>query len=108
MTDNEQHLTVVDNPDAGQFEAHIDGHVALVAYIKHGDTMILTHTDVPKELQGRGIASQLARAVLDRARAERWTVIARCPFISQYIERHPEYQSLLRSSTPSPRDAGAP
>jgi uncharacterized protein len=91
-----QEIGVVDNPEANQFEAHVDGHVALVAYLRRDDTIFFTHTEVPKELQGRGLASLLAKAVLDRARAEHWQVVARCPFIAKYIERHPEYQSLLR------------
>jgi predicted GNAT family acetyltransferase len=90
-----QEIPVLHNPEASQFEAHIDGHIAFVSYIKHGDTIIFTHTEVPKELQGRGIASILARAVLERARAEGWRVVARCPFIASYIERHREYQPLL-------------
>jgi len=93
---SDQQIPVVDNPEASQFEAHVDGHVALVSYIKHGDSIIFTHTEVPKELQGRGLARILARAVLDRAQAEGWRVVARCPFIAKYIERHPEYQSLLQ------------
>jgi len=93
---SDQQIPVVDNPEASQFEAHVDGYVALVSYIKHGDSIIFTHTEDPKELQGRGLAGILARAVLDRARAEGWRVVARCPFIAKYIERHPEYQSLLQ------------
>ena len=96
MTGSQQQIPVVDNPGASQFEAHVDGHVAFVSYIKHGDTVIFTHTEVPKELQGRGLANVLARAVLDRARAEGWRVVARCPFIASFIERHPEYQPLLQ------------
>ena len=95
-TSGESQVAVIDNPEANQFEAHVDGHVAFVAYIRHGDMIIFTHTEVPRELQGRGLANVLARGVLDRARAEGWTVVARCPFIAKYIERHPEYQSLLR------------
>lgn len=91
-----EEIRVVDNPDENQFEAHVDGHVALVSYLKRGDTIFLTHTEVPRELQGRGLANVLAKAVLDRARNERWRVVPRCPFIAKYIERHPEYQSLLR------------
>ena len=89
-------LVVVDNPEENQFEAHVDGHVAFVSYLRRGDTIFFTHTDVPKELEGRGVGSRLAKAVLDRARAEHWKVVARCPFIAKYIERHPEYQPLLR------------
>ena len=96
MTGSGQDIPVLDNPEASQFEAHVDEQLAFVSYIKHGDTIIFTHTEVPKELQGRGLASILARAVLERARAEGWRVVARCPFIASYIERHPEYQPLLQ------------
>ncbi|HEY2376853.1 MAG TPA: GNAT family N-acetyltransferase [Gemmatimonadaceae bacterium] len=94
-TGSQEQIAVVDNPEASQFEAHINGYVAFVSYIKHGDTIILVHTEVPKELQGRGLANVLARAVLERARGEGWRVVARCPFIASYIKRHPEYEPLL-------------
>lgn len=97
MTDtNKEAIVLVDNPEEGRFETDVDGHFAFVSYLRRGDTIFLTHTEVPKELEGRGLGSALARAVLDRARAEHWTVVARCPFIAQYVERHPEYRSLLR------------
>ena len=89
-------IVVVDNPEESQFETHVDGHVAFVSYLRRGDTIFFTHTEVPEQLEGRGLGSALAKAVLDRARAEHWKVVARCPFIAKYVERHPEYQSLLR------------
>jgi predicted GNAT family acetyltransferase len=88
-------IPVVDNPDASQFEARVDGHIAFVSYARRGDLIILTHTEVPEELQGRGLGNTLAHAVLERARNERWKVVARCPFIAKYIARHPEYRSLV-------------
>lgn len=94
-TGSQQIPVVVDNPEASQFETHVDGHVAFVSYIKHGDTIMFTHTEVPKELQGRGLANILAHAVLERARLEGWRVVARCPFIASYIKRHLEYEPLL-------------
>ena len=93
---NKDAMVVLDNPEETRFETHVDGHIAFVSYLRRGDTIFFTHTEVPKELEGRGLGSALARAVLDRARAEHWKVVARCPFIAQYVERHPEYQSLLR------------
>jgi predicted GNAT family acetyltransferase len=88
-------ILVLDNPDASQFEARVDGHLAFVSYARRGNLIIFTHTDVPRELQGRGIGNILAHAVLERARAEGLKVVARCPFIAKYIARHPEYQSLV-------------
>ena len=97
MTDtNKEAIAIVDNPEETRFEADIDGHIAFVSYLRRDDTIFFTHTEVPQELEGRGIGSALARAVLDRARAEHWKVVARCPFIAKYVERHPEYQSLIR------------
>ena len=97
MTDtNKEALAIVDNPEETRFEADVDGHIAFVSYLRRDDTIFFTHTEVPRELEGRGIGSALARAVLDRARAEHWKVVARCPFIAKYVERHPEYQSLVR------------
>jgi predicted GNAT family acetyltransferase len=93
---NKDAVVVADNPEESRFEANIDGRVAFVSYLRRGDTIFFTHTEVPKELEGRGLGSVLAKAVLDRARAEHWTVVARCPFIAKYVERHAEYQSLLR------------
>lgn len=89
-------IDVVDNPEESRFEARVNGQVAFVSYLRRGDTIFFTHTEVPKELEGHGLGSVLARAVLERARAEHWKVVARCPFIAKYIERHPEYQALVR------------
>jgi len=97
MTDSSKDgIVVVDNPEENRFETQLDGHTAFVSYLRRGDTIFFTHTEVPKELEGRGLGSALAKAVLEKARAEHWQVVARCPFIAKYVERHPEYQSLLR------------
>lgn len=98
MTDistNKDEIPVVDNPDASQFQARVDGHLAFVSYARRGDLIILTHTEVPRELQGRGLGNVLAHAVLERARHEQWKVVPRCPFIAKYIARHREYQPLV-------------
>ena len=97
MTDtNREAIAIVDNPEETRFEADVDGHTAFVSYLRRNDTIFFTHTEVPRELEGRGLGSALAKAVLEKARAEHWQVVARCPFIAKYVERHPEYQSLLR------------
>ena len=90
--DNDQQIAVIDNPAEQQFEAHVDGRVALVSYIRNGNTVILTHTEVPKELQGRGLGTVLARGALDQAKRAGWNVVVKCPFITKFIERHPEYR----------------
>jgi predicted GNAT family acetyltransferase len=53
------------------------------------------HTEVPKELEGRGIGSALVRGLLEIARAQGLKVQAVCPFVKAYLDRHPEYADLL-------------
>jgi len=92
---SDQQIPVVDNPEASQFEAHVDGHVALVSYIKHGDSIIFTHTEVPPEHEGKGIGSALIRHALEEARKRSLLVIPKCPFFAAYMQKHEEVQDLL-------------
>jgi predicted GNAT family acetyltransferase len=81
---------VVHVPAAGRFELRIDGAVAVAEY-KCGEGMLVcTHTFVPPELRGRGIAERLVRAALEYARAEGLRVVPACSYVAAFIERHPE------------------
>jgi len=85
------------NPDQSRYEAWLDGERAGFAqYQVDQGTIVFTHTEVDDRFEGRGVGSALARGALDDVRAvgER-RVVARCPFIKGYIEKHPEYQDLL-------------
>jgi predicted GNAT family acetyltransferase len=79
-----------------RFELDADGHTAVSYYKLAPGAITFTHTEVPKELSGRGIGSQLARGALEAARAQGLKVVAKCPFIAAYIAKHPEYRDLLR------------
>jgi predicted GNAT family acetyltransferase len=88
----------VDNPEAGRFEINLDGTVAGFAeYKRSGSTMSFTHTVVDSRFKGRGLGSVLARSALDAARVEGLSVLPFCPFIRDYIQRHPDYLDLVPS-----------
>lgn len=89
--------SVTDNRAEQEFEISLDGHRAFAAYQLEGDTIVFTHTLVPKKLEGRGIATKLIRAALDSARDRGLKVVPICPFVKAYIERHPEYQALVKA-----------
>ena len=86
---------VRDNKAEHEFELVVDGHRALAAYQMEGDTIVFTHTIVPKAIEGRGVASKLIRAALDSARDRGLKVVPQCPFVAAYIKRHPDTQDLL-------------
>ncbi len=89
-------LTVVDNEAAGRFEVAVDGELAVAEYERDGDTIVFTHTLVPRSIRRRGVGSALAAAALDRAKARSLTVVPVCPFIAHYVREHPEYAPLVR------------
>jgi len=85
------------NVAASRFELQVDGSIAVLEYSLQAGTITFTHTGVPSELEGGGIGSQLARAGLEYARANALKVVPVCWFVAGYIERHTEYQDLLKS-----------
>ena len=86
---------VRNNPEQNRFELEAEGHTAIAVYALSPGVITFTHTEVPKQLEGRGIGSTLARGALDAARALGLKVVARCPFIAAHIRKYPEYQDLL-------------
>jgi predicted GNAT family acetyltransferase len=89
-------MPVINNNEAAnRFETQIAGQTAFLTYRRSGDSITFLHTEVPEPFEGQGIGSELARAALDHARSAHLHVISRCPFVSHYIKRNPEYTDLL-------------
>ena len=84
---------VVDNEAAHRFELSVDGRVAELVYRRKGDRLVLVHTGVPDELEGRGLGGVLVTAAIERAREQGLTVTPDCPFARGWLERHPEVAS---------------
>ena len=84
---------VIDNTDASRFELRADGWLAELVYRIRGDRLVLVHTEVPVELEGRGIGGRLVTAAVDRAAREGLTLVPLCPFARDWLERHLEAAS---------------
>ena len=84
-------VDVTDKPEKSRFEIRVDDQVAGFAeYRRRDDRITFTHTVVDDAYEGQGLGSQLASAVLDRARDAGLAVYPACPFIAEYIQRHPD------------------
>ncbi|HVZ63048.1 MAG TPA: GNAT family N-acetyltransferase [Lacunisphaera sp.] len=81
--------------DAHRFETTIEGYRSVCEYELADGAMVFTHTLVPPELRGRGVAETLVRAGLAEARAHGWRVVPQCSYVARFIERHAEFQDLL-------------
>jgi len=89
-------ITIVDNPAASRYELHVRGELAgFTNYRLAPGRIVFTHTETLDKFAGHGLATHLARAVLDAARARGLRVVARCPFVAAYVAEHPEYQDLV-------------
>ncbi len=89
-------MSVVDAPRRDRYELIVDGAVAAIANYQLSQAVILsTYSELMPGFEGRGLGRQLARAVLDDVRDRGLTVVARCPFISTFIEDHADYGDLI-------------
>jgi len=77
-----------DNKDDRRFELQIDGHVAFLDYERANKELRLLHTEVPPELQGRGLATQLIRHAIDAAKHEKREVVSMCSAVDNYLAKH--------------------
>ena len=87
--------SVRDNIARQRFELDVEGHVAFSEYKRNGNVFIITHTEVPRVLNGKGIGSALVRGLLALVRVEGAKIRPLCPFVRTYVEKHPEYADLL-------------
>lgn len=91
-------IEVTDAPEAKRFEARIDGKLAgFIQYEMRPDAVELVHTQVLDEFEGKGVGSVLVRRVLDDIRSRDGKIIPTCPFVAEYIRRHPDYLNVVAS-----------
>lgn len=88
-------LSPVHMPERFCFEMTVDGLRCELDYQLEAGLMTITHTGVPRALEGRGIAAQLVESALDWAREQGCKVKPVCSYAVVYMRRHPETQDLL-------------
>src|SRR5258708_12160265 len=91
-----------DNKAQNRFELDVQGAVAFANYRLAPGAVIITHTETPPALHGRGIASELVAGALQLIRADGLKVVAGCGFVVDYLRKHPEFADLAGGQTPTP------
>ncbi|MGM4892171.1 MULTISPECIES: GNAT family N-acetyltransferase [unclassified Tardiphaga] len=86
---------VRDNKALNRFELDVGESIAFANYRRAGDRVIITHTETPPALRGRGIASELVKGALALIRADGLKVVAGCSFVVDYLRQHPDYADLV-------------
>ena len=87
---------VTHNADKDRYEIHVDGILAgFTQAFEDGDVVTFPHTVVFDQFEGQGLASELVSGALDDIRVRGKKIIATCPYVARFVEKHPDYQDLL-------------
>lgn len=81
---------IIHREDLKRFETEEDGFKGYVQYELYEGCIDLTHTIVPKQIEGRGVAASIVAYALEYARQKGLKVRPTCSYVKTYIERHKE------------------
>jgi predicted GNAT family acetyltransferase len=85
---------VVHNKSKSRFEMELGGQLAVAEYRRDGDRILFTHTAVPPQFRGHGLAEKIVLFGLEVARRENLRVVPLCSYVAHVLQRHPEYRKL--------------
>jgi predicted GNAT family acetyltransferase len=86
-----------DGTSKGRYRIVIEGVEAEMTYSRAGKQLIIIdHTEVPAALRGRKVGERLVRQAVEDARRDGIFIMPLCPFAKAQMERHPEWQDVLR------------
>ena len=81
-------VDVVHRQEQSRFEAQVEGQTAFLTYERGGGTVAMTHTIVPRELEGRGIAGELTRTAVEWARSESLDIDPQCSYVRSWLRKN--------------------
>ncbi len=86
---------IVNNEQEMQFEIIIDGEKASLTYRFYKKDIALMHTTVPQPMEGKGIATALAKEAFDYAKKQKKLVMIYCPFVAKFVQKHTGYKTQI-------------
>ena len=89
-------VVVRDDPGRSRYEVLVDGELAGYAdyHVQPGLVTVL-HTEIDPAFEGRGVGSTLVARMLEDIRRRQAKVLAVCPFVRAYLQRHAEARDLV-------------
>ena len=90
-----QEIPLIYNENNHRFEFIVDDYLSLIDFKKRGDKIYLLHTEVPKELEGKGIAAAMVEKTLQYLEENKLKLVPSCSYVQAYLKRHPEWNRLL-------------
>lgn len=93
-----QDFKIRNNTVNQQFEIEAEGEIAYLSYRFYKSDIAFMHTFVPKILEGKGVASALAKYAFNYAKENKKLVMVYCPFVGRFLKTHPEYNQQINET----------
>jgi predicted GNAT family acetyltransferase len=91
-----ENTEVINNEKDHRFEIKLNDKFGFIPYNFKDDMIGLFHTEVPEEYSGKGLGTKLALYALNYAKDHQLKILPYCPFISKYINEHPEWMPYVK------------
>lgn len=92
---NYDNIALVDNQAIHNYEIVVDSFRAFIDYHKKDDKVYLVHTEVPAELEGKGVAAALVEKVFKAIETKGLKLVPLCKYVQFYLKKHPEWQRIV-------------
>ena len=89
-------MSVTHNAVRNRYEMPTEHGLAIAEYRQQGDRLIFTHTEVPPEDEGKGLAAKVVRAALEDTHRRGLKIVPACSYVVAYVRRHPEFDDSAR------------
>ncbi len=89
-------IAIANDREQNRYLITADGApVGFAEYREQPGELIITHAEVDAAVGGQGFGSRLVAFLLQDARDRDLDVVPQCPFVRDYIIRHPEHHDLV-------------
>jgi uncharacterized protein len=91
---------IVDNAEEQLYELWVgDERAGVIEYETKPGVVVLIHTEIDPDFEGRGLGSKLIAGALSDIRTRGLKLEPICPFVRAYLRRHPEERDLVARSS---------
>ena len=89
-------IDVRHNEAESRYEIFVDGEFrGYTDSATPADAIVFPHTLIDKPYRGNGLGAEMVHAALDDVRRRGRPVVAKCWYVAEFIDDHPEYRDLL-------------
>ncbi|MBC7745872.1 MAG: N-acetyltransferase [Flavobacterium sp.] len=92
-------IDLIDNKDEHSYELWVEKKRSFINYNLQNNQSVLLHTEVPEELQDRGIAAALVEKTFQYLESKNMKVVPICSYIRTYLKQNPKWNHLVANNS---------